>query len=59
MTIPRLVAAALLLLAAAFAAADATPAAARVLRIGLADDPDMLDPTRLSGGQQRGRQGWQ
>src|SRR5258708_275238 len=45
MTMPRFPAAALLLLAAAFAAVDATPAAARVLRIGLADDPDMLDPT--------------
>ena len=45
MTMPRFLAAALLLLAAAFAAVDATPAAARVLRIGLADDPDMLDPT--------------
>jgi peptide/nickel transport system substrate-binding protein len=45
MTMPRLLAIALLLLAAAFAAVDATPAAARVLRIGLADDPDMLDPT--------------
>src|SRR5260221_280877 len=45
MAMPRFLAAALLLLAAAFAAVDATPAAARVLRIGLADDPDMLDPT--------------
>src|SRR5882762_6804807 len=45
MTMPRFLAAALLLLATAFAAIDATPAAARVLRIGLADDPDMLDPT--------------
>src|ERR1700681_3938095 len=46
MTIPRLLAAALLLLAVAFPAGDATPAAAgRTLRIGLADDPDMLDPT--------------
>src|SRR3982074_453 len=45
MTMPGFLAAALLLLAAAFAAVDATPAAARVLRIGLADDPDMLDPT--------------
>src|ERR1700704_7189584 len=45
MTMPRFLAAALLLLAAAFAAIDATPATAGVLRIGLADDPDMLDPT--------------
>src|ERR1700692_4098337 len=45
MTMPRFLAAALLLLAVAFAAIDATPAAARVLRIGLADDPDMLDPS--------------
>ena len=45
MTMPRLFAATLLLLAATFAAVDATPAAALVLRIGLADDPDMLDPT--------------
>ena len=45
MTMPRLLAIALLLLATAFAAVDATPAPARVLRIGLADDPDMLDPT--------------
>ena len=45
MTMPRLVAAALLVLTAAFAAVDTTPAAALVLRIGLADDPDMLDPT--------------
>ena len=45
MTMPRLLAATLLLLAAAFAAVDATPAAALVLRVGLADDPDMLDPT--------------
>src|SRR6202140_4578321 len=45
MTMPRFLAAALLLLAVAFAAIDATAAAARVLRIGLADDPDMLDPT--------------
>src|SRR6266403_6002436 len=45
MTMPRFPAAALFLLAATFAAVDATPAAALVLRIGLADDPDMLDPT--------------
>src|ERR1700722_11098196 len=45
MTMPRLFAATLLLLAATIAAVDATPAAALVLRIGLADDPDMLDPT--------------
>src|ERR1700716_4380455 len=45
MSMPRFLAAALLLLAAAFAAVGATPAVARVLPIGLADDPDMLDPT--------------
>src|SRR5260370_11231356 len=45
MIMPRFLAAALRLLAAAFAAIDPSPAAARVLRIGLADDPDMLDPT--------------
>src|SRR5712672_1115280 len=45
MTMPRFLAAAVLLLAAAFTAVDLNPAAARALRIGLADDPDMLDPT--------------
>ena len=45
MTMPRLVAATTLLLAAAFAAVEPNPATAGVLRIGLADDPDMLDPT--------------
>ncbi len=45
MTMPRLLAATLLLIAATFAAIDPSPAEARVLRIGLADDPDMLDPT--------------
>src|ERR1700751_5413192 len=45
MTMPRLVAAALLVLTAAFAALNTTPASGLVLRIGLADDPDMLDPT--------------
>jgi hypothetical protein len=40
-----LVAATTLLLAAAFAAIEPNPATAGVLRIGLADDPDMLDPT--------------
>jgi hypothetical protein len=38
MTMPRFLAAALLLLATAFVAIDSTPAAVRVLRIGLADD---------------------
>src|SRR4051812_1025657 len=45
MTMLRLLAAALFLIAAAFTAVDPNPAAARALRIGLADDPDMLDPT--------------
>ena len=42
MTMPRFLAAAPTPLATAFAAIDSTPAAGRVLRIGLADDPDML-----------------
>src|SRR5258708_28943765 len=45
MTMPRLPAATLFLIVASFAAIDPSPAAARMLRIGLADDPDMLDPT--------------
>ena len=42
--LPKLLAAALLT-AVAFAAADPAVADSRTLRVGLADDPDMLDPT--------------
>src|ERR1700676_1798615 len=44
MTMPRLLAATLLI-ALALAAVDPTTSVALTLRIGLADDPDMLDPT--------------
>ncbi len=43
--LPKLLVAAALLMALAFAAADPAVADSRTLRIGLADDPDMLDPT--------------
>src|SRR4051794_25187956 len=45
MTMPRRLVAATTLLLAAFAAVEPNPATAGALRIGLADDPDMLDPT--------------